>query len=107
MSNIQELFGKKLRHIRQAKGMTQEALAELSNLSIQFIGEIERGKRNPSLTSIQNLASALDEPVPSFFDLEEFRLSTEDIRAKLLQQIENADNEELHLLYAVSNIILK
>ncbi|MBI5560214.1 MAG: helix-turn-helix transcriptional regulator [Deltaproteobacteria bacterium] len=43
----------RIRELRSTKGMTQEDLAELSGLSRQYIGDVERGARNISL--IRNL----------------------------------------------------
>jgi len=77
MDSVQDIFGKKIKSIRRARDITQEKLADLSGLSLQYIGEIERGRRNPSLTSIEQLSRALDIPMAELFSLEEFRLSPE------------------------------
>lgn len=52
-------FAKKVRLRRHDLGLTQEQLAELSEFSVAYIGGIERGVRNPSLTTIVKLAKAL------------------------------------------------
>ena len=38
-------FGKRLRYLRAEAGYTQEKLAELSDMSTVYLGEIERGKK--------------------------------------------------------------
>jgi transcriptional regulator with XRE-family HTH domain len=53
-------FGSALRESRIHQRLTQERLAERSGLSYKFIGEIERGKGNPTLTTMARLAEALD-----------------------------------------------
>jgi transcriptional regulator with XRE-family HTH domain len=53
-------FAKRVRLRRHDLGLTQEQLAELSEFSVAYIGGIERGVRNPSLTSIFKLAKALN-----------------------------------------------
>lgn len=58
--DIYKDFGRRLRALRDARGMTQERLAELADLDRTYIGDAELGKRNPSLRSIDKLASALD-----------------------------------------------
>lgn len=52
-------FGETVRHLRKQAGLSQEALAELANLSADFLGFIERGENVPTLTTILQLARAL------------------------------------------------
>lgn len=59
MEDIRAKFGKHLRKIREDKGLTQEGLADLAGLHFTYIGQIERGKRNPSLINLERLAKAL------------------------------------------------
>ena len=54
-------FGKNLAKLRTSKFITQEKLAEITNLTPNYIGLIERGLRNPSLSTIINLSIALGE----------------------------------------------
>ena len=49
-----------IKQLREKKGLSQERLATLSGLDISFISMIERGKRTPSLQSIEKIAFALD-----------------------------------------------
>ncbi len=53
-------FGRNLRKNREAKTLTQEALAEKADLDPTYISGIERGVRNPSIWSIARIARALD-----------------------------------------------
>ena len=52
-------FGRRVREHREAQGLSQIELGELSDLHFTFISSIERGKRNPTLTSIVRLAHGL------------------------------------------------
>jgi transcriptional regulator with XRE-family HTH domain len=54
-----ELFGSLIRKLRGERGLTQEALAERTELSVSYIGFIERGENVPTLTIVLNLAEAL------------------------------------------------
>ena len=60
MEGICKRFGCKIRNLRLAQGMSQEALAEKSGLHRTYIGGIERGERNISLINIEKIALALD-----------------------------------------------
>lgn len=55
----QHIFGEVVRQLRQARGISQEALAAEAGLHRTYISLLERGLRNPSLTVIQQLADAL------------------------------------------------
>jgi transcriptional regulator with XRE-family HTH domain len=60
LSNIVGRVGARLKHLRQARKLTQEQLAEAAGLSYKFVGEIERGVGNPTLTTLEALVVALD-----------------------------------------------
>lgn len=59
MTEIRSDFGKQLRKLRKEAGYSQEELADLAKLHPTYIGQIERGLRNPSLVNLQKLAKAL------------------------------------------------
>ena len=67
MRVAKEIFIENLKAIRKSKGITQLMLAEMADLSSGLIGEIETGKRNPTLTTIEKIALALDVPVSQLF----------------------------------------
>jgi transcriptional regulator with XRE-family HTH domain len=55
-----EVFGSLIRKLRTKRGLTQEVFAERTELSISYIGFIERGENVPTLTIVLNLAKALE-----------------------------------------------
>lgn len=58
--SIQEAFGDVLRELRSRKGLSQEALALDADLDRTFISMLERGVRQPTLTSIFAISQALE-----------------------------------------------
>jgi len=58
-SAITTRFGKTLREFREAKGFSQEELAERADLHRNYVGSVERGERNVALENIVKLAKAL------------------------------------------------
>lgn len=57
---LKECFSMNLRWFRYKENLTQEKLAELSNLNPKYISDLERGKYSPSLAKIESLANALN-----------------------------------------------
>ncbi len=57
--DMRKLVGRNVKRIRQEKGLTQEQLAERSGFSQQYISGLEQGRRNPTIVSIYELATAL------------------------------------------------
>ncbi|WP_299009407.1 helix-turn-helix transcriptional regulator [uncultured Caulobacter sp.] len=53
------LVGRNVRKARLALGLTQEQLADLSGFSQQYISDLERGLRNPTVVSLWELSLAL------------------------------------------------
>lgn len=52
-------LGKRIRSERQARGLTQEQLAEKANLSTTYIGFVERGERTMTLNTLTTIANEL------------------------------------------------
>jgi transcriptional regulator with XRE-family HTH domain len=52
-------FGRVIAELRNARGMTQEALAHAAELHWTYIGQVERGERNLSYGSVRKLARGL------------------------------------------------
>ena len=53
------VFGQRVRAARLSKNWSQEQLAEKSEVHPNFIGYIERGQMNISLTNMEQIANAL------------------------------------------------
>lgn len=56
-------FGNRIRAIRKEKNLSQEELAALANIDRSYMGHIERGEKNVTLTKIYQIADALRIPV--------------------------------------------
>ena len=56
---VVEVFGKVLRELREANHISQEKLAELCDLDRTYISLLERGLRQPTITTFFRLAKAL------------------------------------------------
>lgn len=61
-------FGKRVRVLREKRGLSQEAFADLCRLDRTYISGIERGRRNPSLKAIRTMAGALGLSMKELFE---------------------------------------
>nr|AFD62194.1 XRE family transcriptional regulator [Psychrobacter sp. DAB_AL62B] len=52
-------FGKRVREVRKAKGISQEKLAEMAGIDRSYMGNIERGEKNITLKKIYEICDAL------------------------------------------------
>jgi transcriptional regulator with XRE-family HTH domain len=52
-------FGSAIRRRREAKGLTQQQLADDAEVSVRYIAALEAGDNSPSLTAIFQLCEAL------------------------------------------------
>lgn len=57
--DIREQFGCILKNLRTAKGLTQEELAFRAGMNVTYLSDLERGRNNPSLAMMVDLARGL------------------------------------------------
>jgi transcriptional regulator with XRE-family HTH domain len=62
--------GRCLRKLRTRRGLTIRSLAEQSGLNVNTLSLIENSKTSPSVSTLQQLASALDVPITAFFEID-------------------------------------
>lgn len=58
--DLQRAVGRNLRAYRQARGLSQEAFADLLGVHRTYMGGVERGERNLTLKSVERIAGKLD-----------------------------------------------
>jgi len=64
-----EIFGARLRELREQRGQTQRSLADLMGMKHPYISEMERGLKVPTLTTMIRLAIALECEVTELVDV--------------------------------------
>lgn len=60
-------FGQNIRRHRQRLGLTQEGLAERSDLSVDAVRRIEAGRFSPTLDTLRKLSDGLEVSLPTLF----------------------------------------
>lgn len=88
-------FANRLRQARKSKHLTQQQLAELSDLSTHYIGNLEQGVRRPTLDTLLRLSEVLDIlPTDLIYDY-----LPENAKSKLAEADPNLLREEPSFIY--------
>ncbi len=88
-------FGKHLQKLREAKGFSQERLAELVDVEYQTISRIETGVYFTSYDKLQKIALALNLTIKDLFDFTENELTKAELIKMIIKNIRNFDTEDL------------
>lgn len=70
-NELQEQFGKRVQQIREEKGISKTALADILGMERVSLSNIEKGKRNVTLKTVSALAVALQVPVITLFEFDQ------------------------------------
>ncbi len=99
-------IGPNIRKYRLERGMKQEQLAELTNLSANYIGMVERADKIPSLTTFIRIINALN--VSADMVLGDILNNKYEIRSSLVfDKIGNLPDKDQQLIYAVIDAMLE
>ncbi len=60
-------FGKRIKQLREERGISQEKLGELAKVHRTYVGMIERGEKNITLTNIEKFSKALKVNIQKLF----------------------------------------
>ena len=103
MDKIQ-MIGIRIAEIRKQKGLTQEALAGIMEVSPKYLSSIERGKENPTLNMLINLADSLEVDLGQIFTF--VQIEDPKRRKALLESLlKNADDDQLKLALKLLKVI--
>jgi transcriptional regulator with XRE-family HTH domain len=93
-SQPQVLFGRKVRAVREAVRISREQAAEKSGITANYLGEVERGEKWPSLENICSIATALNVSASTFFEFEAQEVDPNILIQKLHRIVENRSTEQ-------------
>jgi transcriptional regulator with XRE-family HTH domain len=97
----QILFGRRIRAIRKTARLPRERLAERAGINPNYLGEIERGEKWPSLEVLDSLSEALNVEVYAFFDYESYESNVNLLKAKLRHLLEDRTAEEIQRAHRI------
>lgn len=87
MSDLKKALGKRIKQIRKEKQLTQEKLAELINIEVPSLSNIETGKFAPSIETLQKLSEVLKVEPWEFYHFN--GMTDEKMRDVIYAKIEN------------------
>ena len=93
MADILKKLGARIREERKRANLTQEKLAEKVDLSVDYIGYIERGKQAPYLKTLERIAKALGVEVYELFFFREDDKKKMRVRLQLRELILTVHNK--------------
>lgn len=98
-TEIRVVFGKNVRNYRNRRNWSQADLAEKANISINFIGDIERGNKWPHPDTLSKIADALEIKAFQLFLDEEFHIPKDNmvIMNRLIKDVSLSLNKSLSL----------
>ena len=65
--DLKAVVGRKIRQFRRKAGLTIEELADRAQIHPNYLGDIERGRRNPALENLEKIAKGLNQPLSEVF----------------------------------------
>jgi transcriptional regulator with XRE-family HTH domain len=101
-----EIFPRQLRHLRLQRGLSQERLAELAELSINAISSFERGLRFPRPRSLDALARALGAEPGDFMVETANGTSERGALADLVSLLSRANTETVELVLELAKVLV-
>lgn len=103
--NVDILLGRRIRSLRTLKDWTQQELGSRADVNYKFIGEIERGKQNPSLHVLTRIAAALEIKLPDLFRFEHEVPDRKEIDAKIKNLLPAIPEQDLRTILMILDIL--
>ena len=79
--NLKQELGEKIKRLRKKKGLTQEQLSEMINISSRNLSNIEKGISFPKPETLESILVALDTTTQNLFANEHIKTKEELIKS--------------------------
>ena len=101
-----ELFGSRIKSLREGKGWTQEELAERMDVSANYLSSIERGKENQTFDMLMKFSDGLEVEMWELFDFGH-EVSQGELQEVLKSFVGELDEEKLRLVVKVVRAMVR
>lgn len=106
-AKVKVLFGLRIKELRKAKNLSQELLAEKSDISPKYLSRIEMGHHFPTINTLIKLAEVLGVELKDFFEFAHAEESPKVLRENLKGLIKEADHDKLRLLVRIGRAVVR
>lgn len=100
-------FGRRLRTLREARGVKQRVLAEKAKMTPSYLSQLETGRAQPSFDAIVTFSRILGVPMYSFFlfdrDMDDPRM----LRRRIEAMLKNSDAPRLKQVHRLMMDVLE
>ncbi len=107
VKEIKTLFGIRVKELRKNRGLSQEELAEKTDISSKYLSRVEMGQHFPSIDTLESLAKALQVELKDFFEFAHEAKSSRELRETLSGMLKEADEEKLRLLVKIVRAVVR
>jgi len=106
MEHTKELFGKRIREIRNARGLTQELFAEMADIDQKHVNRIELGQICPTINSLVKMAAALNVPLKFILDFRHLE-NDDELAVNVEEMFKELDEDLRKLAYKLIRNVIK
>ena len=97
-------IAKRLKQIRESKGMTAKEVISAVDMGAAMYSRIETGKTEPSLTTLEKIAKALGVGLSDFFSIDNLNADVNSIDGSLMQKVKSIEalsDEEKKTVFSI------
>lgn len=103
---LQEEVGRRIRALRLSRGWTMSQLAEATDMSVQYVSEIEHGKKSMTISKLYSMAQALEVSVDRLISEQGKRRGASEEVIQLLEEMTPLDRElAAHMLEITASLL--
>ena len=106
MNENRKRFGQRIRSAREAAHSSRDAVAEKAKIGVNYLGQIERGEKWPTLDVIVSLADAIGVTPSVFLDFDPTMTEPEALKSAISQLLQNRDRAQLLIIFRVVKALL-
>lgn len=105
--DIKKQLGSKIKRLRQKRGITQEQLAEMADISTRSLSGIELGENFMTAQTLENILRSLDINIEELFASDHLK-STEDLLTEIYTMVDKIkyDRDQVENIYKIIKAIL-